>query len=219
MTVSVTITDDATSRAGFSGWGGYGPGDRPAQLAFPITVSYATSDNTAIADEDYGASNGTLTFQGSLLSQAVSIPIVIDDTDEPTETFTITLSDLLKDTPTNANASIDGAAATISIAGTATQTLAATLLTTVSVSTDREDPATGDSVTMTAQISNPPDGTPKYRWQRLGRDDWDDTPETGDTKSVRFDTAGTRTYRVSVTHPDGNEITSEAIAITWRDPS
>ena len=61
------------------------------------TVSYATSDGTAVAVDDYVAASGTLTFAPGESGRTVSVSLVDDDRDEPTETFAMTLS-----SPTNA---------------------------------------------------------------------------------------------------------------------
>ncbi len=57
------------------------------------SVDYATSDGTAEAGTDYPATSGTLTFaDGVSGNQTISIPITADDTAEPAEAFTVTLS-------------------------------------------------------------------------------------------------------------------------------
>ena len=55
-------------------------------------VSYATSDGTAIAGEDYRAISGTLTFADGESSRTLSVALLDDALHEPTETFTLTLS-------------------------------------------------------------------------------------------------------------------------------
>ena len=93
-----TITDD--DDPAFSLVGGTGvEGDVVAfsvTLAGPssraTTVSYATSDGTAVAVDDYEAASGTLTFAPGESSRTVSVSLVDDDKDEPTETFAMTLS-------------------------------------------------------------------------------------------------------------------------------
>jgi hypothetical protein len=62
-----------------------------------ITVHYATSDNTALAGEDYTADSGTLTFMPGDTMRVVPVTILADNVNEPTETFFVDL-----DTPTNA---------------------------------------------------------------------------------------------------------------------
>ncbi|MBV9495282.1 MAG: right-handed parallel beta-helix repeat-containing protein, partial [Acidobacteria bacterium] len=57
-----------------------------------VTVSYATANGTAIAGSDYGATSGTLTFAPGVMSQTVTVPVTGDVTNEPNETFTVTLS-------------------------------------------------------------------------------------------------------------------------------
>ena len=56
------------------------------------TVSYATSDGTAVAGEDYEATSGTLTFARGESSRTLSVPLLDDFAHEATETFTVTLS-------------------------------------------------------------------------------------------------------------------------------
>ena len=62
-----------------------------------VTVAFATVDNTATAGSDYTSTSGTLTFIPPNVSQTISVPIVGDLVDEPTETFSVHLS-----SPTNA---------------------------------------------------------------------------------------------------------------------
>ena len=57
-----------------------------------VTVSYATSDGTATAGDDYTAASGSLTFNAGDTSQTVEITVLTDSDDEGQETLTITLS-------------------------------------------------------------------------------------------------------------------------------
>ena len=75
---------------------------RDAALAFAVTldraasdtvtVDYATSDETAVAGEDYTAVSGTLTFAAGETSKTVSVAVLDDAHDEGSETLTLTLS-------------------------------------------------------------------------------------------------------------------------------
>lgn len=57
------------------------------------TVNYTTSNGSATAGSDYNVTSGTLTFtSGGSLTQNISVPIAGDTAIEPTETFTVTLS-------------------------------------------------------------------------------------------------------------------------------
>ncbi|MBC6999593.1 right-handed parallel beta-helix repeat-containing protein [Cytophaga sp. FL35] len=57
------------------------------------TVNYTTVDGTALAGSDYVATNGTLTFNGTLgESQTVSVPITNDGVIEADETFSLSLT-------------------------------------------------------------------------------------------------------------------------------
>ena len=58
----------------------------------PVTVDWETADGTATAGTDYTAANGTLTFKAGDASQTVTVTVTGDDTDEPNETLTVTLS-------------------------------------------------------------------------------------------------------------------------------
>ena len=62
-----------------------------------VTVSYATSDQSAAAGEDYTAVSGTVTFPPGTTEQAVVVPVLGDTLHEADETFLVTLSG-----PTNA---------------------------------------------------------------------------------------------------------------------
>jgi len=59
------------------------------------TVDYATSNGTALAGSDYITATGTLTFTPGVTTTTFTIPIVNDSLDEPDETVTLTLSNLV----------------------------------------------------------------------------------------------------------------------------
>jgi len=56
-----------------------------------VTVDYATADGTALGT-DYQSTSGTLTFAPGETSKTVSVLVNGDTTDEPTETFVVSLS-------------------------------------------------------------------------------------------------------------------------------
>jgi outer membrane autotransporter protein len=63
------------------------------ESALPVTVDFATRDGTAtIADGDYQAAAGTLTFDPNEISQTVSVAVNGDLTVEPGESFFVDLS-------------------------------------------------------------------------------------------------------------------------------
>lgn len=68
-----------------------------------VTVSYVTSDDTAIAPGDYAATSGILTFSIGDTSQTLDVPIVDDAEDEGDEYLTLTLSDAHNATPSKIN--------------------------------------------------------------------------------------------------------------------
>ena len=57
-----------------------------------VTVSYATSDGTATAGDDYTHSTGTLVFSAGETEKTVSVPVLDDAHDEDAETLILTLS-------------------------------------------------------------------------------------------------------------------------------
>lgn len=60
-----------------------------------FTVDYATSNGTALAGQDYTATNGTLTFAGTGGEfKNIAVPITNDTTVEQNENFTVTLSNV-----------------------------------------------------------------------------------------------------------------------------
>lgn len=58
----------------------------------PVSVNYATANGTATAPADYAATAGTVTFDPGQTSKQVTVPVVPDAVDEPTETFALNLS-------------------------------------------------------------------------------------------------------------------------------
>ena len=70
----------------------------------PVTVRYATTNGTATAGSDFTATTGTLTFAPGVVSQQINVPILADTAVEPSETFTVTLSNPSGATITTATA-------------------------------------------------------------------------------------------------------------------
>lgn len=58
----------------------------------PISIDFATADGTAVAGADYIASSGTVTIPAGLPGTRINVPIVADIDQEPTEAFTLNLS-------------------------------------------------------------------------------------------------------------------------------
>src|SRR5438094_9936748 len=77
--------------------------------SLPITVNYATADGTAtVADGDYVAASGTVTFLPGVTSQPVAVTVNGDTKFEPNETFFVNLSN-----PVNATISDNQGVGTI----------------------------------------------------------------------------------------------------------
>ena len=60
--------------------------------ALDASVSWATSNGSAMAGEDYASSSGDVTFAPGETSMTIAVPIMADDRYEGEETFTVTLS-------------------------------------------------------------------------------------------------------------------------------
>ena len=57
-----------------------------------------------------------------------------------------------------------------------------------------------------------------FQWQRASSAGWRDVGPASPTKSVEFDTSGTRTYRAVVTLDSGVVLASDPVSLTWRLP-
>ena len=64
-----------------------------AESASNVTVSYATSDGTAAAGDDYEAASGMLTFAAGETEREIEVAVLDDSVEEPDESLTLTLSD------------------------------------------------------------------------------------------------------------------------------
>ena len=58
----------------------------------PVTVSYSTSDGSAVAGKDYTATSGTLIFSGGEILTNFLVPITPNNQPQSNKTFTVTLS-------------------------------------------------------------------------------------------------------------------------------
>ena len=70
----------------------------------PVTVDYATADETAISGSDYTATSGTLTFPAGQRSATISVPVSGDKSVEADETFSLALTNPSSGTITDASA-------------------------------------------------------------------------------------------------------------------
>ena len=97
-TVKITDNDDPPelSVADVTVKEGAGTADLEVELSAAsgktVTVSYATSNGTAMAGSDYTSKTGSLTFTPGQTSQTVEVTLASDTVDEANETFTFTLS-------------------------------------------------------------------------------------------------------------------------------
>jgi hypothetical protein len=63
-----------------------------APNAMPVTVTYATTNGTALAGQDYVAASGILTIPPGALTAPIRVTILADGKDESDETFSVELS-------------------------------------------------------------------------------------------------------------------------------
>jgi chitinase len=77
-------------------------------IAQPVTVDYATVNDTATAGSDYTAKTGTLTIPAGQTSATVTVSTLVDTSPENTETFTVNLTN-----PANATVLDDQGVGTI----------------------------------------------------------------------------------------------------------
>jgi hypothetical protein len=64
-----------------------------APVADPVTISFVTSDGTAIAGEDFVAASGTVDFSPGEVTRSISLDVFGDMSGEPDEEFFVDLSD------------------------------------------------------------------------------------------------------------------------------
>ncbi len=85
--VSVTEGNSGTTNATFT------VTLSPANASQTVTVNYATVNGVATTgNNDYAATNGSLTFSPSVATRTFTVPINGDTVNEPTETFVVSLS-------------------------------------------------------------------------------------------------------------------------------
>ncbi|MEM9658092.1 MAG: Ig-like domain-containing protein, partial [Planctomycetota bacterium] len=58
----------------------------------PVTVNFATTDDSALAGDDYEAASGTLVFDPGVTTRSIIVPTIDDLQAEPTETFAVALA-------------------------------------------------------------------------------------------------------------------------------
>jgi hypothetical protein len=61
-------------------------------IALPVTVAYATANQSAAAGSDYQAASGTISFAPGAVTRTVSVDVLGDTAVETDETFVVTLS-------------------------------------------------------------------------------------------------------------------------------
>ena len=102
-TAALWIRDDDLSGASLSIGSDQTVDEEDGAVVVPVTLSaaadavvsvkYATSDDSALAADDYVQSSGSLVFAPGVTEQLIAIGLVDDSTAEPSEDFNLTLSD------------------------------------------------------------------------------------------------------------------------------
>ena len=119
-----------------------------AQSSKAVTVGYATADDTATSPDDYAAASSSLTFAPGETTKTVTVATRNDIFHEPTETFTLGLTN-----PTNAEIQSGAGTAT----GTITDDDPAPTAVTLSLNpTAAGESAAATAVTVTASLNNSP---------------------------------------------------------------
>ncbi|RDH85847.1 MAG: hypothetical protein DIZ78_09675 [endosymbiont of Escarpia spicata] len=160
VTATVTITDDDTRTSGTLALSSAtatlsesGPAvtltvDRTGGSDGTVSVDYATADGTATAPGDYTAINGTLTFLDGELSKTLTLSPTGDAVWEPSEDFTLTLSNAV-------DASLGLAIATVTISDDDTRNAGTLALNSTTVTL----PESGPAMIMTVNRTGGSDGT------------------------------------------------------------
>ncbi|HWS27315.1 MAG TPA: Calx-beta domain-containing protein [Xanthomonadales bacterium] len=134
-----------------------------------VQVNYATADASAtVADNDYQAANGTLTFAGSTTTQSFNVNVVGDLEVEPDQSFAVALSGLnapagvTLGTATASSTIVNDDATSFSIAGASVTEgtgANATLNFVVSLSAPAKDPVSVQYATVNGSAVAPADYT------------------------------------------------------------
>ena len=176
-----------------------------------VTVSYATSNGTATAGQDYTETSGTLTFPAnSVVSRTVSVPVTDDTVDEAEEeTFTLTLSNVHE-------ASLAGGDSTLAATGTITDNDDPQV--TVSFGQASYSVDEGGTVQVTVTLSADPEREVTIRLVHGLRGGISDADYSGVPASLVFqsgDTEKSFTFRAAGDDIDDD---GESVALTFRTP-
>jgi uncharacterized repeat protein (TIGR01451 family) len=66
-----------------------------APSGLPVSVDFSTTNNSAVADNDYAPGSGTLRFDPGVTNLELSVPVFGDNVPETNETFFVTLNNVL----------------------------------------------------------------------------------------------------------------------------
>ena len=85
----------------------------------------------------------------------------------------------------------------------------------VTLSNDRPVVGSWQQIRAVLRVIVPSAGA-AYQWQRTSAAGWRDVGPTSETKGVKFDSPGGRTYRALVTLSPGVVLASDPVTVTWR---
>ncbi len=90
----------------------------------------------------------------------------------------------------------------------------------VSISASPANPTAGQSVTLTASVSNAPTGfSPSYKWEMSLGGGWHLHGARGNTLSFLANRAETWAFRVTVSYGNGDSATSDSLSVSWTNPA
>ena len=141
-----------------------------------VTLSWATSDGTAVAGSDYAAASGTLTVPAGQTTVTATVSLLDDDVDEPDEQFTVTVSD---PQPSD-QVTLSGATATVTVTDDEDTPTVSLALSSAAVSED------GGSTTVSATLSgvSSEEVTVTVAAAPVAPADADDFTQTGTTLTI-----------------------------------
>ncbi len=168
-----------------------------------VSVDYASSDNTAVAGSDYTSVSGTLNFTGTDgETQTITVSTTDDTLVEPTEDFTITLSNTTPSSVTISDATGIGTI-TDNDADVQDDTASTDEDTSVTIDVLANDTYGSDDTVSVVAASDPANGTVTI--EADGTITYVPDPD--------FNGVDTFAYTVEVTHSDGS-VTTETSTVT-----
>ncbi|MSU63348.1 MAG: hypothetical protein EXS31_13290 [Pedosphaera sp.] len=174
----------------------------------PVTLNFATDDDTTLAGSDYGAASGNVTLQPGETSKKLAIMVNGDTTVEPDERFRLKLSN-----------AVNATLAVTEVFGTIQNDDAANQFPLVSLTAPLDGATfTAPALVQLAATANDPDG-------QVGRVEfYGDTTKIGEDSASPFEfswpgvATGTYVLTAKALDSEGASTTSAPVTITVRSP-